>query len=83
MKATTVKVDGNLLRSIEEMKPPQQSVTAFIRSVLQKEVDRRTLLQAAHEYRDFVKEHKDEGEWLDEWDRADLVSVPTTKEAVE
>jgi hypothetical protein len=83
MKATTIKVDGNLLRAIEEAKPATQSVSAFVRSVLQKEIDRRRLQQAAIAYRGFIDKNEDERMWLEAWDRADLISPPTPEGAVE
>ena len=80
MKATTVKVDGELLRLIEEVKPPTQSVTAYVRSAVQKAVERHRLQAAALAYRAFVQEHPDEREWLGEWGEADLGSpLPTRK----
>lgn len=79
MKATTIKVEGELLRKIEEAKPAQQSVTSFVRSVLRKELDRRKLRGAAEQYRMFVEENSDEREWLEAWDRSDLVSPLSDK----
>jgi hypothetical protein len=76
MKATTVKVDGELLREIEEAKPADQSLTAFVREVLRREIDRRKLQQAALQYRAFVEAHHEERTWLEEWDRADLITAP-------
>lgn len=80
MKATTVKVDGELLKAIEEVKPPTQSVTAYVRSAVQKAVERHRLQAAALAYRAFVQEHPEEREWLEVWDGADLGSpLPTKK----
>ena len=36
MKATTIKIDGELLSAIESAKPSGQSVTAYVRTVLRK-----------------------------------------------
>lgn len=80
MKATTVKVDGELLRAIEEIKPPSQSVTSYVRSVLQKAVDSHRLQEAAVAYRVFVEANPEERHWLLEWDSADLMSAPSAAE---
>lgn len=81
MKATTIKIEGDLLREIESAKPPSQSVSAFVRSVLRKELDRRQLRNAAAEYQAFVSENPEERQWLDAWERSDLVSPPDTGRA--
>ena len=36
MKATTIKLEGELLAAIERAKPPGDSVTSFVRTVLRK-----------------------------------------------
>jgi hypothetical protein len=79
MKATTIKIDGELLTEIERAKPPGQSVTAYVRTVLRKSLDQHRVREAAVAYRTFVGSHPEEREWLDEWERADLTSPPTEK----
>ena len=77
MKATTVKVEGELLRELERVKPARQSLAAFVRAVLEREVQRQKLAQAGQRYADFVRESPEESAWLEEWDRADLATPPT------
>ena len=79
MKATTVKVDGELLQAIEEVKPPSQTVTAFVRLAVQKAVERHRMQASAVAYRAFLRANPDERGWLEEWDRADLGSAPKAK----
>ena len=74
MKATTIKVEGELLRELSRAKPATQSISAFVRSVLRQEVLRRKMAQAAEEYAKFLRETSDERTWLEEWDRADLAA---------
>jgi hypothetical protein len=74
MKATTVKIDGELLEEIERVKPVEQSVSAFVRSVLRKDLDRERARTAAGEYVAFLEAHPDEADWLAEWAAADLAS---------
>ncbi|NBV47179.1 MAG: hypothetical protein EBR86_16465 [Planctomycetia bacterium] len=77
MKATTVKLDGELLDQIEKAKAPGQSVTAYVRSVLRKNLEQQRLREASVAYRAFVEAHPDEREWLGEWERADLPTAPS------
>jgi hypothetical protein len=79
MKATTIKLDGELLRDLESAKPKDQSVTAYVRDVLRKELQRMVVREAAEEYQAFVSDEKAEKKWLQEWDDADLSSEPTKK----
>jgi hypothetical protein len=79
MKATTVKVDGELLMEIERVKPRSQTLTAFVRSVLQQEIQRRRMAEAAGRYAAFLRDAPDERGWLGAWDRADLATPPRRK----
>ena len=74
MRATTIKLQGELLEEIEAVKPPEQSVSAYVRSVLRKGIERERARKAAYRYRDFLKEHQEEAKWLAEWARADLAT---------
>lgn len=76
MKATTIKVDGELLAELERAKPPSQSLTGYVREVLEREVRRRKMLDAADRYTEFLRANAAERAWLEEWDRADLAQPP-------
>lgn len=76
MKATTIKVDGELLAELERSKPASQSLTAYVRSVLRHEVRRQKMAAAADQYAEFLRQHADERAWLEKWDRADLARPP-------
>lgn len=72
MKATTIKVEGALLEEIEKAKPEAQSLSSFVRSILEKEVVCRKMADAAERYADLLRNRPDEREWLEEWERSDL-----------
>ena len=74
MKATTVKIEGELLAEIESVKPPEQSVSAFVRTVLRRDLDRERARRAAQTYVEFLEAHPDEAGWLAEWAGADLAT---------
>ena len=76
MKATTVKLDGELLARLEASRPPEQSLSAYVRAVLQRNLDRMKIRDAAVEYRTFLASDPEEQRSLDEWDRADLATRP-------
>src|SRR5262245_39253063 len=76
MKATTIKVEGELLEELERTKPPRQSLSAYVRALLQQAVVRRRMIDAADRYAEFVRDTPEGRTWLAEWDSADLVTQP-------
>ena len=72
MKATTIKVEGELLRELERTKPTSQSLSAYVRSFLRQEILRRKMAEATERYAEFLHETPDERAWLEEWVNADL-----------
>lgn len=76
MKATTVKIEGELLDGIESARAPGQSVASYVRRVLQSDLERRHARAAAAAFKEFVEAHPEERRWLDEWDGAELASAP-------
>lgn len=79
MKATTIKVEGELLAELERAKPNAQGLTTYVRSILRREVRRQQMAAAADRYSEFLQQHPDERAWLDAWDRADLARPPRKK----
>ncbi len=79
MRATTIKVEGELLAKIDRHRPKQLSITAFVRQVLEQEIRRREMAAAAEEYAAFLDRNEDERRWLAEWDSADLAKTPRRK----
>lgn len=76
MRATTVKVDGELLRELERAKPPKVPLTTYVRGILEQEMRRLKLRAAAERYATLLRDAPDEREWLQEWDTADLARPP-------
>ena len=72
MRATTIKVEGELLDELEKEKPDSESFASFVRSILEKEVVRRKMVDAAERYAGFLRTRPDEREWLEEWERSDV-----------
>ncbi len=76
MKATTIKIEGELLLELEKAKPESLSLSAFVREVLSRGLRTRKLAQAAVSYEEFLAANPEEQSWLREWDEADLTSTP-------
>ncbi len=76
MKATTIKIEGELLLELEKAKPESLSLPAFVREVLSRDLRTRKLAQAAVSYEEFLAANPEEQSWLREWDEADLASTP-------
>ena len=76
MKATTIKLEGELLLELERSKPESLSLSAYVREVLTKDLRRRKLAEAAASYEVFMEANPEEKSWLREWDGADLASPP-------
>jgi hypothetical protein len=76
MKATTIKLESPLLEKIEAAKPKDQSLTSYVRAVLESELRRQKVAEAAAAYTVFLKEHPEEAAALEAWDRADLAKPP-------
>ena len=83
MKATTVKIEGELLEGIEAAREHGQSVASYVRRALQRDLDRRLAREAAAAFKEFVEAHPEEKQWLDEWDGADLASEPDSARGAE
>jgi len=74
MKATTVKLHGEILDDIERQKPSDQSLTAFVREAVRRDLQRRQLREAAEAYCAHLAHHQEEGAWMEAWEQADLAS---------
>ncbi len=72
MKATTIKLEGDLLIELRKLKGSSKSVTSFVKETLESEVRRHKMRRAAETYGEFLKEHPEESKLLDEWENAPL-----------
>jgi hypothetical protein len=71
-----VKVEGELLKELERAKPAHETLSGYVRSILEREMRRRKLAEAAEQYVQLLRDAPDERSWLDEWDAADLARPP-------
>ena len=72
MHATTIKLDGALVSRLKSVKPRDETLTGFVRIVLDAEVRRQHLRAAAEAYADHLRDHPEEAELMDAWASAPL-----------
>lgn len=76
MSATTVKLDSTLLGEIAEIKPRNQTLSAYVRDALRRDVRRQQMRKAAEVYQTLLRENPLERQLLEEWEAAPLSVEP-------
>lgn len=72
MSATTIKLEGDLLKEIVSVKAPDQSLTAFVRETLECELRQRKLRMAAETYQRLIESNEIVRNENAEWQSARL-----------
>jgi len=73
---TTIKLDSAVVREVAEILPERQTLTAFVREAVQRDVRRRKMSAAAEVYREILANDPLEAAAMDEWERAPLAMEP-------
>jgi hypothetical protein len=76
MRATTIKLEGELLVGIEATKDRGQSVTDFVRQAVDSAIQKHRLREAATKYAQFLQDNPDELQMLQAWETAELSEAP-------
>lgn len=76
MGATTVKLDSVLLSEIAGTKPKNQTLSAYVREALRRDLRRQHLRKAAGIYNSLLREDPVERQLMDEWEAAPLSVEP-------
>ena len=79
MSATTIKLEGEVLREILALKAPKQSITDYVRETLMRDARAQRLRDAAIAYKAFLEQNPGETEVLREWENADLAAPPQAR----
>ncbi len=74
---TTVKLEASVVKEVSSVLEPDQTLTAYVREVVYRDVKRKKLKLASRAYREFLKQNPVEKEELEAWEKADLVSSPS------
>ena len=72
MPATTVKLESDLAQKAADLKSDGQSISAFVRALIEKEHRSRQLNESARAYEQFLRDNPDEREAMEVWESAPL-----------
>lgn len=72
MPATTVKLEGPILKELRRILPTHTTLTALVRELLESEMRRRRMADAANAYVSFLNQNPQEAADLDAWATAPL-----------
>lgn len=81
MGATTVKLEEALLKEIRSVKPREQTLAAYVREALERDLRRRRLLDAAREYQSFLAANPAERDAMETWADAPLATQPPRRKS--
>ena len=73
MSATTIKLEADLVKKVTALKPKDESISAFVRELIEKEHRARENRTAAVLYQRFLEENSDERAAMEVWESAPLV----------
>jgi predicted CopG family antitoxin len=73
MPATTIKLEAELVRKVTTLKPKAESISGFVRELIEKEYWAREHRAAAVEYQQFLQENPEERSAMEVWESAPLV----------
>lgn len=76
---TTIKLDAAVVREVTEFLPERQTLTAFVREAVTRDVRRRKLRAAATLYRETFERDPAEAAAMEEWEAASLATEPKHK----
>ena len=79
MKATTIKLEGSILKDLKKVKRPDQSLTSLVRDLLKAQLHRQKMARAVAEYTAFLSQNNDEALEIDAWASAPLDREPAVR----
>ena len=72
MPATTIKLESDLVKKVTALKPKDESISGFVRELIEKEHRARENRVAAGVYQRFLQENPAEREAMEAWETAPL-----------
>jgi predicted transcriptional regulator len=76
MASTTIKLDEDLYEKVGDLKAVEQSATAYVRALIEREYSQRQQRAAADAYQAFLQAHPEEQAELATWESAPLTEAP-------
>ena len=73
MPATTIKLEADLVKKVTSLKPKDESISAYVRELIEREHRARANREAAGQYQQFLHENPEERAALEIWESAPLV----------
>ncbi len=73
MPATTIKLEADLVKKVAALKPKDESISGFVRELIEKEHLARENRAAAVVYHQYLDENSEERAALEVWESAPLV----------
>ena len=73
MSATTIKLDSDLVKKVTALKPKDESISRFVRELIEKEHRAREHRAAATVYQEFLRDNSEERAAMEVWESAPLV----------
>ena len=73
MPATTIKLESELVRKVAALKPKNESISGYVRGLIQREHEARQHRDVAVRYREFLAANPEERAELEVWESAPLV----------
>jgi predicted CopG family antitoxin len=72
MPATTIKLEADLVKKVTALKPKDESISGFVRELIEKEHQARENRASAVVYQQFLRENPDEMTAMEVWESAPL-----------
>jgi len=73
MPATTIKLEADLVKKVTALKPKNESISGFVRELIEKEHRARAYKAAAIIYQQFLENNPDEHAAMEVWESAPLI----------
>ncbi len=73
MPATTIKLEAELVEKVTSLKPERQSISGYVRGLIEREHRAREHRAAAVAYQQFLDENPDERSAMEVWESGPLV----------
>lgn len=74
MPATTIKLEADLVKKVTALKPKDESISGYVRELIEKEHRARENRAAAVVYQQFLNENPEERAAMEVWESAPLVN---------